>query len=77
MNNKWSLSFLLKPLFFAVALLCGIYLVLYIEKLRPSDFGFYKDIFSKEVVIKREASYPLRKTGGKLSKEEKRYAEIA
>lgn len=77
MKNNWNLRFLLKPIFFVAALLCGIYLVLYIEKLRPSDFGFYKDIFSKEVVIKRSDKYPLRKTGDKLSKEEKRFAEIA
>ncbi len=77
MNNKWNLRFLLKPIFFIAALLCGIYLVLYIEKLRPSDFGFYKDIFSKEIIIERADNYPLRKTGEKLSAEEKKYAEIA
>jgi len=71
------LRFLIKPVLFIVALLAGIYLVLYIEKLRPSDFGFYKDIFSKEVLIKRRDSYPLKAPADSLSTEERMFAEIA
>jgi hypothetical protein len=77
MKSKWNFRFLLKPIFFIVALLAGIYLVLYIEKLRPSDFGFYKDIFSKEILIQRSESYPLRKKVDTLTAQEMKYATIA
>jgi hypothetical protein len=38
-------SFLLKPLFFIFNLLFATWLVLFIEKLKPSDFGKHKSIF--------------------------------
>jgi len=72
-----SIKFLLKPILFVVSLLAGIYLVLYIEKLRPSDFGFYRDIFSKEVLIQRSEAYPLRGCSDSLTAEEIKFATIA
>jgi hypothetical protein len=38
-------SFLLKPTFFIFNLLFATWLVLFIEKLKPSDFGKHKSIF--------------------------------
>jgi hypothetical protein len=38
-------SFLLKPVFFIFNLLFATWLVLAIEKVKPSDFGAYKSIF--------------------------------
>ncbi len=72
-----SIQFLVKPILFVFSLLTGIYLVLYIEKLRPSDFGFYRDIFSKEVLIQRSESYPLRAFSDSLTAQEMKYAKIA
>jgi hypothetical protein len=69
--------FLLRPLLFLLALLVTIYLVLWIETVRPSDFGFYKDIFRREEVIEKSDSYPLRKTGVKLSEKEIELGRIA
>jgi hypothetical protein len=38
-------GFLYKPVFFVVSLVFATWLVLRIEKLEPSDFGRYKEIF--------------------------------
>jgi|CXWL01.1.fsa_nt_gi hypothetical protein len=38
-------NFLFKPLFFIFSLIFATWLVLYIEKLRPSDLGKYEYIF--------------------------------
>ena len=70
-------NFLIKPIVFILGLAGTSLLVLWIEALRPSDFGFYKDIFKKEIVVERAKTYPLRKPSGKLSEEETRYAKIA
>lgn len=43
-------SFLFKPLFFIFSLLLGSWLVLKIEKLRPSDFGKERYLFEDEPV---------------------------
>ncbi len=43
-------TFLFKPLFFIFSLLFGSWLVLKIEKLRPSDFGKERYLFESEPV---------------------------
>ena len=68
---------LVRPVVMLLALYLGANAVLFIEKARPSDFGFYKDIFSKEMVIKPSASYPLREFGKPLSEEDMEDARIA
>ena len=50
---------------------------MWIESVRPSDFGFYKDIFKKEIVIEPSKDYPLRKQSPTLTTLEKKYASIA
>jgi hypothetical protein len=67
----------IRPLVLLSALYLGANAVLFIEKARPSDFGFYKDIFSKEMVIKPSPSYPLRKYGQALNDQEIRDARTA
>jgi hypothetical protein len=52
-------------------------LVLYIEKIRPSDFRFYRDIFTKEQVIQPTAPIELRPQVDALSEEEKEWGRIA
>ncbi len=69
--------FLLKPAIFFISILIGAYTVLWIEKVRPSDFGFYKDIFKKEVVIKKAKNYPLKPINDSLSEEDIQIAKIA
>ena len=68
---------LVKPLVMLSALYIGANIVLFIEKARPSDFGFYKDIFSKELVIKPSDAYPLRKIQDSLSPQDLEDAKIA
>jgi hypothetical protein len=70
------MTFLIKPAFILCSLLIGIYTVFWIEKVKPSDIGFV-DVFSKEVLIEKHASYPLRKPSGKLTSKEIEYARIA
>ena len=60
-----------------VAIYGGANAVLFIEKARPSDFGFYKDIFSKELIIKPSKNYPLRKVNNSLTVKDMEYAAIA
>ena len=69
--------FLLKPAIFFISILIGAYTVLWIEKVRPSDFGFYKDIFKKEVVIKKTEKYPVKPYNKSLSAEDIEIAKIA
>jgi len=71
------LRHLVRPLVLLTSFYLGANAVLFIEKARPSDFGFYKDIFSKELVIKPSESYPLRGYGEKLSEQDMRDAQIA
>lgn len=69
---------MIKPLVFIIALLIGSYMVLKIEKCKPSDLGFYQNIFQRETVIQpTTAEYPLRETGHQLTEEEIAYAQIA
>jgi len=68
---------MVKPLVMLTAFYLGANAVLFIEKARPSDFGFYKDIFSKEMVIKPSEKYPLRQFGDSLSNQDLEDARIA
>jgi len=72
-----ALRYLIKPIVMLIAIYAGANAVLFIEKARPSDFGFYKDIFSKELIIKPSESYPLRQYGDSLSAKDIEYAKIA
>jgi len=74
MRNRYY--FLLKPMISIAALLAGTYFVLWIEKSKPTDFGFYKNIFSKGEVITKSKFYPMRKQTY-LTKEELDIAKIA
>jgi Protein of unknown function (DUF3131) len=74
MKNKYT--FLLKPLVSIVALLAGTYFVLWVEKSKPTDFGFYKNIFSKGEIISKSKFYPMRNQTY-LTKEELDMAKIA
>jgi hypothetical protein len=71
------MKFLIKPVVYVVGLLLASALILYVEALRPSDFGFYRDIFKKELIIERSAEYPLRKPAEKLTDKELDEAAIA
>lgn len=53
------------------------YFVLFLEKLRPSDFGHYEKLFEKEVKIRKQKTYPFKGPTERLSKEEIEYAKIA
>ena len=70
-------TFLIKPILFIVGLIVTIWMVLWIETVKPSDFGFYKDIFQRESIIKKRDNYPLQKTQQLLSEEELHMANIA
>ncbi len=72
-----NIKYLVKPIVMLSALYLGANAVLFIEKARPSDFGFYKDIFSKELLIQPSKHYPLRKTGDSLTEQDLKYAKIA
>lgn len=71
------LKYLVKPVVMLVAIYGGANAVLFIEKARPSDFGFYKDIFSKELIIKPSNDYPLKTYGDSLTKKDLEDAKIA
>ena len=71
------LRYLIKPIVMLVAIYGGANTVLFIEKAKPSDFGFYKDIFSKELLIKPSKNYPLRNFGEELTEKDKVNAKIA
>ncbi|MCH8546113.1 MAG: DUF3131 domain-containing protein [Cryomorphaceae bacterium] len=72
-----SFNIFVKPILFILGLAGTIWMVLWIETVRPSDFGFYKDIFQRESIIESRSSYPLRKTGEPLTEEEMDMARIA
>lgn len=74
-NNNYD--FLIKPTVFIIGLIASVWLVLWIEKIHPSDFGFYKDIFKREELIQKRAHYPLKNTKQKLTDEELKIAKIA
>lgn len=44
-EKKEGYAFLVKPIFFIGSLLFATWLVLYIEKIKPSDLGKYESIF--------------------------------
>ena len=78
MNKKAnSTDFMMKSIFFIVTLCLSTYFVLWIEKLKPSDLGTYKNMFIKEVIIKKRSDYNLKRPVPALSVEEKNFALIA
>ena len=78
MNRLKAYSdFLLRPIFYVLALLSASYFVLLIEKIKPSDFGHYSKLFEKEIKINKQDNYPLNKKHGKLNTEELLFGKIA
>ena len=78
MNKKAnSKDFLMKSSFFIITLCLSTYFVLWIEKLKPSDLGTYKNMFIKEVIIKKRSDYNLKRPVSSLTIEEKNFARIA
>ena len=71
------MKFLFKPLFFIFSLLTSTFIVLYVEKLRPSDLQPFEGLFSKEDIIVKSANYPVKSPTGNLTEEEMNYARIA
>lgn len=72
------MQFLFKPIFYIVSLLLGTFLVLKIEKLKPSDIEPHNGLFDKEVLISLHEIYPIREKGvKKLNDEEKNFGRIA
>jgi len=76
-KKKNRYIFVIKPVVFIVGLIASVWLVLWIEKIHPSDFGFYKDIFKREELIQKRNTYPLKETKQKLTAEEMEIAKIA
>ncbi|HET6244333.1 MAG: DUF3131 domain-containing protein [Bacteroidetes bacterium] len=72
-----QMKFLFKPLFFIFALLTVTYIVLYVEKLKPSDLKPFGDLFVKDDVILKSQRYPIKSASGYLTREEFIYANIA
>ena len=73
-----AIKYLVKPIIMLVAIYGGANAVLFIEKARPSDFGFYKDIFSKElVIVPTTKGYPMRKHADSLNENDISDAKIA
>lgn len=77
MGKKTEFTFILKPLVFILGLVTSIWLVLWIEKVHPSDFGFYKDIFTRGELIQKQGNYPLRAYNMQLTEEEIMLSKIA
>ena len=65
-------TFLLKPLFFIFSLLFATWLVLYIEKISPSDFGKYEYIFNNETKLPPDTIRKARLLSLKLQQERMR-----
>lgn len=76
-SEKRSYKFLIKPIVFLIGLITTVWFVMWIETMRPSDFGFYRDIFKTEELIEKRETYPLRKTGQTLTIKEIEMANIA
>ncbi len=60
-GGRGAYNFLFKPVFFILSLVFATWLVLYIEKLAPSDFGKYGSSFKEAPSPLPEASRPLQK----------------
>ncbi|MDQ3192947.1 MAG: DUF3131 domain-containing protein [Bacteroidota bacterium] len=71
------MKFLIKPIFFVFALLFATYIVLYVEKLKPSDLKAFQGLFIKDNLILKSKNYPIKPAKGALSDEEIYYANIA
>lgn len=68
---------LIKPVLYLATLIGTMIVVLWVEKIKPSDFGFYKDIFKKEEVIQKSRSYPLSAYKVSLTDEDMEIGKIA
>lgn len=74
-NNPFPV--LIKPIFYIATLLVATWIVLKVEKLKPSDLGEYQKVFRKEMIIERGSYYPARRPAGMLSAEEESYTRTA
>lgn len=74
--NQYT-NFLLRPIFYILALITATYIVLLIEKLKPSDFGHQAKLFEKEIKITKHETYPLNLSHSKLTPQEIQYANVA
>jgi hypothetical protein len=70
-------NFLFKPIFFIISLLAATYVVLYVEKLRPSDLSSLEGLFMKEDEIVKREDYNIKPPAGELTQEELQFARIA
>jgi hypothetical protein len=62
-------NFLFKPLFFIFSLVFATWLVFYIEKISPSDFGKYESLFkTKTNLSEKEIQQVMNSRGEKLKK---------
>jgi hypothetical protein len=76
-DNKKSYKFLFKPLFFIFSLIIASVVILYIEKLKPSDLGHLEGLFTKDDEIIKRKDYPIKPPQGFLTSEEVFFARIA
>ena len=76
-NRPYSFQFLVKPITYIIALISGTCLILWIEKLKPSDLAPHNGLFLKDVAISTRNFYPVRHANGKLNANEKNYGLIA
>jgi hypothetical protein len=72
-----TLPLLIKPVFYIATLVIATFVVLKVEKLKPSDLGEYQKIFQKEMIIKRGSYYPVSVPSDSLGSEELGYARTA
>jgi hypothetical protein len=70
-------DFLFKPVFFIISLLAATFVVLYVEKLRPSDLGNLEGLFLRDDEIVKREDYKIKPPTGELSEEELEFAKIA
>jgi hypothetical protein len=75
--EKNSYKFLFKPVFFIISIIAATFVVLYVEKLRPSDLGEIGGLFMKDHEIEKTQEYTLKAPSGKLTEEEINFARIA
>jgi hypothetical protein len=75
--EKNSYKFLFKPIFFILAITAATFVVLYVEKVRPSDLGEVGGLFLKDHEIIKTHEYKLKPPAGKLTEEEIIFAKIA
>ncbi|MFB6257277.1 MAG: DUF3131 domain-containing protein [Flavobacteriales bacterium] len=62
---------------YILGILGTAYIVIWIEQVRPSDLGFYRNIYQKEEVLDRRKEYPFRAKDTALSERERKIARTA